>query len=125
MRAARPIGTFTKNAQRQPPQSTSTPPSDGPSAAATAPVAVQIAVAVARWCAGNSASRRPSEVGTRIAPPTACSMRAATSISTDPATPHRTDAPRNVQIPIMNIRRRPTMSAIRPAGTSSAAKRML
>ena len=39
--------------------------------------------------------------------------------------PHRTDAPRNVQIPIMNMRRRPTMSAIRPAGTSSAAKRML
>ena len=120
-----PIGMFTKKAQRQPPQSTSTPPSDGPSAAATAPVAVQMAVAVARWWAGNSGSSRPSEVGTRIAPPTAWSMRAATSISTEPATPQSAEATRKVPIPTKNMRRRPTMSATRPAGTSSAAKRML
>ena len=116
---------FTKNAQRQPPASTSTPPSDGPIAAATAPVAVQIAVAVARCDAGNSGSSSPSDVGTRIAPPTACSSRAATSVSTDPAMPHSTDATRNSTMPTRNIRLRPTTSASRPAGTSSAAKTML
>ena len=77
--AASPIGTLTKNTQRQPSWSTSTPPSDGPSAAATAPVALQIATAVARRSGGNSGSSRAREVGTRIAPPAACSTRAATS----------------------------------------------
>ena len=84
-----------------------------------------MAVAVARWCAGNSGSSSPSDVGTRIAPPTAWSMRAATRNSTEPATPQSAEAARNTPMPTKNMRRRPTMSATRPAGTSSAAKRML
>ena len=123
--AASPIGMFTKNAQRQPPSSIRTPPREGPIAAAIAPVAVQIAMAVARWEMGNSGRIRAREVGTRIAPPTAWRIRAATRVSTEPAIPHRTEASRKIPIPTMNMRLRPTMSARRPAGTSSAAKTML
>ncbi len=125
MSASRPIGTFMKNTQRQPTASTSRPPSDGPRAAATAPVALQIATAVARFSTGNSGSSSASEVGTRIAPAAAWRMRAATSNSADGARPHSSDVPRNATTPIRNIRRRPTRSASRPAGTSSAAKTML
>jgi hypothetical protein len=116
---------LTKNTQRQPAPSTSTPPSDGPTAAATAPADVQMAVAVARFAAGNSGSSRPREVGTRIAPPMACNTRAPTSTSGDVASPASIEAPTKEYIPMKNIRRRPTRSATRPAGTSSAANTML
>ena len=41
------------------------------------------------------------------------------------AIPQRNEAATNAVTPIRNIRRRPTRSASRPAGTSSAAKTML
>ena len=71
MRAGKPIARLTKKTQRQLVASTSTPPSAGPVAAATAPVAPHSAVAVARCSSGNSGSRSASEVGTRIAAPAA------------------------------------------------------
>src|SRR3954466_11306188 len=97
-----PISRLTRNTQRQLVRSTSTPPSDGPVAAATAPVAPQIAVAVARLAAGNSGSISPSEVGTTIAPPTAWSTRAAINSSTFGAKAHNADAARNVHRPTKN-----------------------
>ena len=74
---------------------------------------------------GNSGSISPSDVGTMIAAPIACSTRAAISSSTLGANAHSADARRNVHSPTKNIFRRPTMSATFPAGTSSAAKTML
>ena len=116
---------FTKNTSRQSVACTSTPPSEGPVAAATAPVAPHSAVAVARCSIGNSGSSSPSEVGTSTAAPAACTTRAATRTGTDQASPQSADAARNVSSPMKNMRRRPTMSATRPAGTSSAANTML
>jgi hypothetical protein len=94
-------------------------------AAATAPVAVHSAVAVARCSTGNSGRTRLSEAGVSIAPPIACSTRAATSIGTETDTPHSADAATNTTTPIMNSRLRPTRSASRPAGTNAAANTML
>src|SRR5262249_58350518 len=91
----RPMTTLTKKTDRQPCQSTRTPPSEGPAAAATAPVAPQRAVAVARRSSGNSGSTRASEAGTSIAPPHARAQRGATSHSTQPDGPPTTAAARN------------------------------
>ena len=66
-----------KKTARQPSQATSTPPSEGPSAAATAPAALQIAVAVARRPGGVAASSSASEVGKRIAAPRPWTARMA------------------------------------------------
>ena len=60
-------------------------------------------------------------LGKIIAPPAACTTRAATSVSTEGATAQRTEAPVKVARPSRNIRLRPMRSASRPAGTSSAA----
>ena len=79
----------------------------------------------ARCSTGNSGRTRLSEVGVRIAPPAACSTRAATSTTTETDSPHSTEAARKITTPAMNIRLRPTRSASRSAGTSAAAKTML
>src|SRR4051794_30525702 len=123
--AGRPIARLTKKTQRQPAASTSTPPRDGPTAAAMAPIAPQMPVAVARCCSVNSGSRSASDVGTSAAAPTAWTTRATTRTSTVGARPAATEAARNVTIPAMNVRRRPVRSASRPAGTRSAANTML
>jgi hypothetical protein len=94
-------------------------------AAAIAPVAAQTEVASARCCTGNSRSTKPSEVGSRIAAPTAWTPRAATSTESEPASPLVTEAARNSRMPARNNRLRPRRSASRPAGTSAAANRML
>ena len=123
--AARPSTRFTKNTSRQSAHSISSPPSDGPVAAATPPTAPHSAVADARRSGGNSGSSSPSEVGTSSAAPAACSTRAATSAHADQASPHSAEATMNSPSPTKNTRRRPSRSASRPAGTSSAAKTML
>src|SRR5262245_25704271 len=123
--AGRPTKRLTKNTERQPCQSTSSPPSDGPAAAATAPVAPQSAVAVARRSSGNSGSSKPRDAGTSIAAPRAWKPRAAISMSAEPAAPQTTDAARQGSVPREKKRRRPNLSASRPAGTSAAAKTML
>ena len=123
--ATTPSGTFTRNTARQPQASISAPPSDGPTPEATAAVAVQIATAVARRAGGNSGSSSASDAGTTPAAPTACSTRAATSSSGEPATAHQADATVNSASAPAYMRRRPTRSAMRPATTSSAAKTTL
>ena len=115
------IGRLTKNAQRQLVDWTSTPPREGPVAAATAPAAAQRLVAVARFSAGNASSTSPSDAGIRAAPPTAWITRAAINTAALGAAPEMTDPSRNRAKPTAKTRRRPTRSAIRPAGTSSAA----
>ena len=89
------------------------------------PTAPHSAVADARRSSGNSGSSSPSDVGTSSAAPAACTTRAAIRNSTDGASPHSAEAPTNTPSPQKNIRRRPSRSASRPAGTSNAAKTML
>jgi hypothetical protein len=60
-----------------------------------------------------------------MAAPTAWSTRAATSSSTLGAAAHSPEASMNTPMPTKKVLRRPTRSAARPAGTSSAAKTTL
>ena len=72
---------------------------------------------------GGKAGRiSPSVVGSIIDPPAACSTRAATRKGTAGAAAQSAEARENSNRPDMKIRLRPIRSAIRPAGTSSAAK---
>src|ERR1700733_6091085 len=67
-RASNPSGTLTKKIHRQD-NSTSIPPTGGPSAAAMAPTADQVLTAAARRDAGTAASNSASELGMSIAAP--------------------------------------------------------
>ena len=59
------------------------------------------------------------------AAPSAWRTRRATSVAADGAVAHSAEAAVNVSSPARKLRFRPTRSATRPAGTSSAAKAML
>ena len=76
-----PIGTLTRNTHRQS-MVTSRPPTTGPRAAATPPVAVQVRTADERRSGGTDASSRANEVGVRRAAPAACTTRKAIIIPT-------------------------------------------
>ncbi len=123
--AATPIGTFTKNAARQPAASTSTPPADGPRPAARAALAAHSATACVRSPTGNACMTSASEAGTMIAAPIAWTIRAATSSSALGASAQAADAAVNTSSPSSEIRFRPSRSAARPAATRNAAKTML
>src|SRR4051794_3376393 len=79
--AASPMGTLTRNTQRQL-AATSRPPTTGPAAAARPPTAVHVRTAPGRRSAGVAARSKPSDVGVRSAAPAACTTRNATSIAT-------------------------------------------
>ena len=119
--AARPIGRLTRKTRRQPPRSTISPPSTGPSAEASAATPAITPITFIRCSGGNAAITSSCEAGTSSAPPAACSTRAATSSGTDGAVAHSTEPSVNAAMPARNSRRPPTTSASRPPGTSSAA----
>ncbi len=89
--AASPIGRFTRKTRRQPPRSTISPPSTGPSADASAATPDITPIAFMRWSAGCAAMTSNWEAGTSLAPPAACSVRAATSRGTDGAVAQSTE----------------------------------
>ena len=80
--AAMPIGTLTRNTQRQL-ACTSSPPSSGAGRGREPPIAAHTRTAPGRRSAGYAASTSPSDVGTSSAAPTACTIRNATSMPTD------------------------------------------
>jgi hypothetical protein len=121
--ANRPTGKFTRNTQRHD-SSTSSPPITGPAAAAVPPTAAQSPSAIPRFSAGNSGSSRPSEAGINSAAPAAWTTRAPTRNSTEGDAAQAAEARVKTVSPPRNARLRPTRSAQRPAGTSSAAKTM-
>jgi len=123
--ATTPIGTFTRNTQRQSTRSTMTPPSDGPLAAATAPTAPHTPTAVARIVGGNSARTSASEAGSISEAPIAWTARAAISTPSVGAAPQMAEAAQKTSRPAKKIRRRPTRSATRPDESSSEANTML
>ena len=105
IRAAIPIGTFTRNTHRQL-AATSIPPTAGPSAAANPPTAVQVRTALWRRSAGNVARISPSDVGVSSAAPAAWTTRKAISIGRLVAAAHAADAATNTATPTMNPRSR-------------------
>jgi hypothetical protein len=64
-----------------------------------------------------------SAAGDVIAAPNPCRARAARSTSGVPASPQTSEAAANRASPTMNIRRRPTRSAILPASNKKPAKK--
>ncbi len=107
-----PIGRFTRNASRQLLMSTSTPPSDGPSPAASAAEALHRATPCVRSGPGNACSTSASDAGTRIAAPRAWSTRAAIRNATLGAAEHSTEASVNSTMPHSNSRLRPSRRSV-------------
>src|SRR3954447_10171292 len=116
-----PTGRLMKNAHRQLRLDTTSAPRVGPKAPAAAPIAPQMATATGTLSRGNVCSTRASDAGTRIAAPAASTISAPTSTPTVGASPRSIEPTVNTTTPIRNIRRRPTRSARRPLGISSAA----
>lgn len=109
------------NTQRHP-ASASSPPATGPSPAAIPPIDAQARTAPARFSGAVVSSSSASDVGISSAAPAACTSRAATSVSTFGASAQPTEARVNTANPVRKTGLWPERSAMRPAGTRSAAK---
>ncbi len=97
------------------------PPSAGPEAAPTAPIAAQPLITSGRRWGGKIGSTRPNDVGVTAAAPTACTARAAIRNPSDGAAAHSAEPAPNRSRPVTKTRLRPRMSPSLPAGTSRAA----
>jgi hypothetical protein len=100
---------------------TSAPPTTGPNAAPMPPKADQVPMAAVLRAAGTQASRSDSEAGAIIPAPAAWMILAPISAGTDGVSPHSSDPALNAARPATKTRRRPILSAHRPAGTRTAA----
>lgn len=120
-----PTGTLTRKTHRQSAASIRVPPIDGPAAAASAADAPHSPTAAERRSCGTASSSSASELGTTPAAAAAWSTRSRTSTSTLCASAAPTDATVNAATDHANRRRWPSVSAYRPAGTSSAANTTL
>ena len=118
-------GVFTRNTACQLKASTRKPPMVGPLAADTAPTAPQMPIAAERFSTGNSGNTNASDAGVRIAPPIACTTRAATSTSAVGANAHKMEPSIKMESPVRNARLRPNASASLPAVSNPAAYAML
>ena len=119
-----PAGTVTTKTARQPAASTSAPPIVGPAAAASAPAALHAPIAAARRSGGVSARMTASDAGIIAAAPAPWRPRATSRIPNDGATAATSDMVVNTNAPPASSARRPSRSAKRPPGASSAAKVM-
>src|SRR3954451_7050788 len=109
------IGTLMKNTQRQLSACTITPPSSSPTAPPAPAIAPQTESARLRSLPSAKVVRiSESAAGETIAPPRPWSPRATRSVPSDREIPHSSDAAANRAMPIMNRRRRPSVSARRP-----------
>ncbi len=121
--AAKPTGRLIQKMERQPTDSTSTPPTSGPAAIDMPTTAPHRPIARAR-------SRGSVKVlvmidmatGFSIEPPTACTIRKATSHDRSGAREHSTEPRVKTARPDMNTRRRPIRSAVEPASISREAR---
>ncbi len=120
--AVMPTGMLTQKMLRQPTALTSRPPTTGPSAMDRPTTPPQIPIALAR-------SVRSVKVfvmidiatGLSIEPPTACTIRKATSAPRLGARLHSREPRVNSARPAWKVRRRPTRSAVDPASISRLA----
>jgi hypothetical protein len=99
--AAASSGTLTRKIRRQPhaKASTSTPPTNGPSAVNTPDIPDQAPIARPRSTPSNAVLRIARLPGTSRAAATPCSIRAATSIPAVGAREHSTEAAANPAMP--------------------------
>ena len=104
--ATMPTGTLTMKTRRHD-ACTSTPPTTGPMAAASAPAAAQMRTARTRRSGVVEASSSPRLVGVSAAAPAACSTRNATSIQSPVLSAQAALAD-------VNSARLPTKPALRP-----------
>lgn len=118
-------GKPRKNAIRQLVASTASAPSDGPLAAPIDDTPLKKLVAAARWSSGVASSSNAMEEGVMHAAPMPCMARAAISNQIHGAVPARIEPIANTARPVMNTERRPSLSASRPAGTSTAPNTMV
>ena len=113
--AARPTGMFTQNVPRQPTESTSRPPTTGPSAMDRPYAPPQTPIARARSALSvNVLVMIDIATGLSMDPPMACSMRNAISQPRPGARLHRPEPAVKMARPIRKTRRRPTRSAVAP-----------
>src|ERR1700744_2204179 len=95
-----PMGTLTKKIHSQPSQSTSNPPTNGPTRLAAPAVAPHRLTATPRRCGGKILVIVDSGCGVSTPAPTPCTTRAASSIAALPESPHHTEAAVNTTRPI-------------------------
>jgi hypothetical protein len=117
----RPMGTTMKNAHRQLPNSIAAAPIVGAAEVTVPLMADHVPMAVDRRCGSMVDMMMASEDGVSIAPPIACTTRAAMMSGTVGAS--ATSAEPTVKSSRLErkTRLRPSRSAKRPAGINSAA----
>ena len=121
--AAIPIGTLTNSTQRQLRPLVRIPPRSTPAAPPAPTTAPQIPSARLRSApSANVTVMIDSAAGDTIAAPRPWAARAASSHSSDCAIPPANEASENSTNPSMNIRRRPSRSAMRPPSSRKPPK---
>ncbi len=120
--ANRPTGRLMKNTQRQSKFSVSQPPSIGPRIGPTMMPAPQIAIACPTFCGGLMSSSTACDSGTRAAPNTPCSSRAATIPPSEVAMPHSAEATVKPTIETMKTLRRPQREHSQPVSGKAMAE---
>jgi hypothetical protein len=119
-RVTAPSGTLIKKIQPQWKCWLMTPPSAGPSARPSAPIAPEMPIAMVRSRASvNVATRIASAAGMTSAAPSPCTARAAISPPPLPASPEASEESVKIARPVRNTRRLPYTSATRPPTSSS------
>ena len=118
---SRATGTLRKKIQRQPSVSTMVPPTRGPNASATEAAAAIVPRARPRRFCGKLVVMRAMAAGPMSAAPAPWKALAPMSHESVIDSPHSMDATMKVPTPIRNTRRRPNMSAMRPAAATPAA----
>ena len=123
--ASAPIGTLIQNAHCQPPASMSSPPKNGPIAAATPPTADHVPIAAPRRSFGNAAKIVAAPAGRVSEDANAWATRAMMSTVVLGASAATAEASENAAVPQRIDRLRPNLSPIAPASTRAAAPTML
>ena len=123
--ASRQNGGSSRNAHLHPYESTIREPTAGPVATPSAVSEPHLATVVIRAESGVTANNSPNDAGVSNAPPTPWMRRARITIEKFGAAPTSIDETAKIARPIMKTRRRPNLSAKRPAGIRRAAKAMV
>jgi hypothetical protein len=122
VRATTPIGRLIQKIARQSTNSTRMPPTSGPSPMPIPETPPQMPMARARSRGSvKTLVMIDMATGLSIEPPSACTIRKATSHPTDGPRLHSTDPQTKIARPVWNVRRRPTRSAIEPDSNKKLA----
>jgi hypothetical protein len=108
------IGTLIAKIHRHDAESTSWPPTSGPSTVPIPPQAVHAPMALPRSAGGNAETITASAAGVSAAPATPWSARPAISTSIEGATAQITEVAPNATTPDRKTRRSPKMSPSEP-----------